>query len=80
MDADGAMPGPIDGPNPGAPGPMASGDGDGRELVQPEVMEGQGGEEGDGEQVTRPTKLNRIASMVTARGASSGVTPARAIA
>jgi hypothetical protein len=40
-------------------------DGDGRELVQPEVMEGAGGEaEGDGEQVTRPTKLIRIASMV----------------
>jgi proteasome activator-like protein len=50
-------------------GPEAGGvygaDGDGRELVQPEVMEGAGDEaEGDGEQVTRPTKLIRIASMV----------------
>jgi Bacterial proteasome activator len=37
-----------------------------RELVQPEVVEGGDGEGGDadGEQVTQPTKLIRIASMV----------------
>jgi hypothetical protein len=48
------------------PGGGGAGDGAGaddeRELVQPEVVEGQ--EAPDGEQVMQPTKLIRIASMV----------------
>jgi len=51
-------------PGQGAGSEGASGDGAdaARELVQPEVVEGQ--QDADGEQVMQPTKLIRIASMV----------------
>ena len=61
MTVDGHGPVGTDGPDRGAVG----GEADGRELVQPEVLDGVPGETGaDGEQVTRPAKLIRIASMV----------------
>ncbi|HZP29430.1 MAG TPA: proteasome activator [Acidimicrobiia bacterium] len=47
-------------PGDGGDGAAAAG----RELVQPEVVEGQQEAEAEGEQVTQPTKLIRIASMV----------------
>jgi Protein of unknown function (DUF2587) len=58
----------IDGQGHAGPGGADSravgDDGAGRELVQPEVMEGAPGEEeADGEHVSRPAKLIRIASM-----------------